>query len=161
MGFEIERKYLLGTLPPEVEGYPSFRIRQGYLVADADGTEVRLHQKDDGFYLTVKQGEEQLEAGAGLRRTEVEVDLVRAQFEALWPLTEGRRLQKTRYVLPWGEAFVEVDRFEGALAGLLTAEVEFPTLAASRAFRPPDWFGREITASPSTGCPAGTEGHGD
>ena len=39
----------------------------------------------------------------------------------------------------------EVDRYQGELDGLWTVEVEFGSLEASRAFSPPDWFGREVT----------------
>jgi CYTH domain-containing protein len=39
----------------------------------------------------------------------------------------------------------EVDVYEGALAGLITAEVEFSSEEASSAFAPPGWLGREVT----------------
>jgi CYTH domain-containing protein len=39
--------------------------------------------------------------------------------------------------------------YEEALAGLLVAEVEFPSEDAARAFRPPAWFGREVTGNPA------------
>ena len=40
---------------------------------------------------------------------------------------------------------VELDVYAEALEGLLTAEIEFPSLAASEAFSPPAWLGRDIT----------------
>ena len=40
---------------------------------------------------------------------------------------------------------IELDLFEGSLEGLIIAEVEFPTVKASRSFAPPAWFGREVT----------------
>ena len=40
---------------------------------------------------------------------------------------------------------IELDVYDGALTGLLTAEVEFASLEASVAFRPPPWLNREIT----------------
>lgn len=134
---EIERKFLVAALPPHVERYPCTRLRQGYLVADAE-TSVRLRQEDDAFTLTVKRGR-------GLRRAEAEITLTPAQFEGLWPLTAGARLEKTRYRIPFGPHVIELDRYDGALAGLLTAEVEFPTEAAAEAFVPPAWFGTDVT----------------
>jgi len=60
-------------------------------------------------------------------------------------LTEGLRIEKTRYELAYFEATIELDQFHGRLAGLVVAEVEFESEDASRNFEPPDWFGREVT----------------
>ena len=60
----------------------------------------------------------------------------REQLELLWPLTEGRRVEKVRYLVPTGSCEVEVDVFEGKLAGMITAEMEFDSEAASDAFEP-------------------------
>ena len=71
------------------------------------------------------------------------------RFAALWPLTEGRRLDKTRHLFPLGDGLTaELDVYEGAHAGLLVAEVEFASAGASEAFAPPDWLGREVTGDP-------------
>src|SRR6185436_8011237 len=68
------------------------------------------------------------------------------QFDALWPLTERRRLTKTRYAVPLEEGLrAEVDVFEGDLSGLVLAEVEFDEEADSRGFAPPPWLWREVT----------------
>jgi CYTH domain-containing protein len=40
---------------------------------------------------------------------------------------------------------IEIDTYRGRNAGLVVAEVEFPTYAAARKFQPPSWFGREVT----------------
>jgi CYTH domain-containing protein len=134
---EIERKFLLRRLPPGIEQLPATRIRQGYLMQD-DAREIRLRQAGDDFFLTVKDG-------AGLSRGEVEIPITREQFAALWPLTEGRRIEKTRAIIPHGAWRIEVDRYSGALAPLCVAEVEFASVAESEAFEPPDFFGEEIT----------------
>ena len=59
------------------------------------------------------------------------------QGDALWELTEGRRVQKARRRVRVGDAVAEVDEYFGALDGLVVAEVEFDDEEASRAFRPP------------------------
>ena len=135
---EIERKFIVVKAPPGLEHYPHAVIRQGYLALDPDGTEVRIRQKGDRFFQTLKRG-------AGLQRLEVEILLTAAQFEALWPLTDGRRVEKTRYDIAFEGHVIELDVYEDALAGLLTAEVEFASLEASVAFQPPLWLNREIT----------------
>jgi CYTH domain-containing protein len=135
---EIERKFVLERRPPGLDEHPHQRIEQGYVAIDPDGTEVRVRRNDGSMTMTVK-------SGAGLVRTEEELPLEPARFDALWPLTEGRRVVKTRYLVPLGELTAEVDEYEGALGGLRTAEVEFDSEAASAAFSPPEWLGREVT----------------
>ena len=137
---EIERTFLLTELPAATRDLEPTRIEQGYL-AITDEVEVRVRARADDHLLTVK-------GGRGEVRTEVTVPVSREQFNDLWAMTEGRRITKQRWVLPYdpqGEVEVEVDRFDGELDGLLIAEVEFGSLEASRAFSPPDWFGREVT----------------
>jgi len=138
MASEIERKFVAETFPVEAAGAPAVAIEQGYLAVDEE-FEVRLRRAGGERLLTVK-------GGHGESREEVEVRLYAEQFEALWPLTEGRRLRKTRYRLGLGGGLVaEVDRYEGGLAGLVVVEVEFPSAEASRSFKPPPWLGREVT----------------
>jgi CYTH domain-containing protein len=133
---EVERKFRLRE-PPDLSGADSDPIEQGYLAVGAEG-EVRLRRKGERTLLTVKRG-------AGLSRGEVEVEVTPEQFEALWPLTEGRRLRKRRYVLPHDELQVEVDVYERELAGLTVAEIEFDSEEQARAFEPPAWLGDEVT----------------
>ena len=136
---EVERKYLLSARPDGLDAHESGRLEQGYLALDPAGAEVRVRRKGAKHTLTVK-------TGAGLARGEEEVTLDAADFARLWPLTEGRRVLKTRYLVPLdGGLTAEVDVYEGEHAGLLTAEVEFPSEAASDGFTPPDWLGREVT----------------
>jgi CYTH domain-containing protein len=112
---EIERKYLLSTLPPRDILGAGVEIRQGYL--DTADPEIRVRQRGPDFFLTVKSGE-------GVRRQECEVQIPAATFDKMWPLTEGARIVKTRYAVWHGDARWEIDEFRGALAGLYLAEVE-------------------------------------
>jgi CYTH domain-containing protein len=135
---EIERKWLVGELPADLDRCPSRRIRQGYVALEPGGAEVRV--RDDGgvLLLTVK--------GAGdLAREEVEIPISEEQFSALWPLTAGRRVEKTRTLYGLGDAVIEVDVFGGDLAPLILAEVEFDSEQAAELFQPPRWMGREVT----------------
>jgi adenylate cyclase len=81
----------------------------------------------------------------GLVRDEIEIELTKDQFEALWGATAGRRLKKTRYTLPWEGKKVEIDVYHDSLAGLIIAEVEFMSANASAQFAPPPWLGAEVT----------------
>ena len=136
---EIERKYLLSALPPREILGPSVPIRQGYI--DAGDPEIRVRQKGSEFFLTIK-------SGAGVRRQECEVRIPAATFEKLWPLTEGARVEKTRYTVPHGDVRWEIDEFRDALAGLYLAEVELAS--ESEAVTPPAFLSiaRGVTEDP-------------
>lgn len=136
--FEIERKFLVAALPP-LGDYEAHDVRQGYVTAPADSIEMRVRQRGDSHYLTIKSGD-------GIRRAETEIGMDAAQFAAIWPLTAGRRIEKTRHIgrLPGG-LVLELDVFSGSLAPLTLVEVEFATLEGARAFVPPDWFGADVT----------------
>jgi len=139
MAKEIERKFLIEELPSSViEGKKACHILQGYITADPTGQQVRLRSKNDQYSLTVK-GKGQLE------REEVEITLHTQQFEALWPLTEGRRIVKKRYEIPYHSLTIELDIFEKSLTGLRVAEIEFDSVAVSEKLQVPDWFGKEVT----------------
>ena len=101
--------------------------------------EVRIRRRGETATLTVKSGPAQV-------RVEEELEIDARRFDALWPLTEGRRLAKVRHVVALGDGLeAEVDVYADALDGLVTAEVEFPDEAASAAFAPPAWLGVEVT----------------
>ena len=135
---EIERKFLLKRLPPKLRQFRSRAIEQGYLSVKTDGTQIRLRKAGRRHSLTIK-------LGGGLSRQEIEVDLTRSQFEALWPATAGSRLTKTRYDVPFGKHTVEIDVYRGRNEGLVVAEVEFTDERECRRFQPPDWFAADVS----------------
>jgi CYTH domain-containing protein len=134
---EIERKFLVeGPVPAGLIALP---IQQGYLTTATDSVEIRLRRQGEDCFLTLK-------SDGGMVREEREIGIGAAEFDRLWPATEGRRLEKTRHrgTLPDGQTF-ELDVFSGHLAPLRLVEVEFPSEAAAHAFVPPPWFGAEVT----------------
>jgi adenylate cyclase len=140
VAIEIERKFLVAEVPADLGDHPSGRLRQGYLAVEPGGSEVRIRQDHATTVLTVKRG-------TGRTRVEEEVPIERAAFDRLWPLTEGRRVEKVRHLVPAGDGLVlEVDVYDGDLEGLVVAEVEFPSEAAADAWVPPAWLGAEVTA---------------
>jgi CYTH domain-containing protein len=136
---EIERKFLV-TAAPDLSGATPAKIRQGYLTSPEDSVEIRLRDKDGSCVMTFKSGE-------GVVRVERELPVTEDQFNTLWPETDGRRVEKTRWTgsLPGGLVF-EYDDFEGALEPLKMVEVEFTSEEAANAFVPPDWFGADVTS---------------
>jgi adenylate cyclase len=135
---EIERKFLLSALPPGIDSLESSHIEQGYLAATDDDTEVRIRNRSGVFSLTYKKG-------FGLIREEIEVSISREAFSALWPATEGARVAKTRYIMPWGDLFLEIDAYIEALDSLLMCEIEYPSVESVKSIELPKWLGREIT----------------
>jgi adenylate cyclase len=136
-GVEIERKFLVDR-PPAGLGEGA-RIEQGYLVIGDDGVEVRIRRRGADTTLTVK-------SGPGMVRTEEELAIDARRFESLWPLTGERRVSKTRHLIPLASGLTaELDVYAGVHEGLMTAEIEFPSVEASEAFVPPEWLGREVT----------------
>jgi adenylate cyclase len=138
---EIERKFLVRQLPADLTSYSSKEISQGYLVSLDDGLQVRLRKSGERYSLTFKRG-------TGNVREEREVELTATQFDALWPATEGKRLVKTRYEIPFGDRVVEIDVYHDRHEGLIVAEVEFDEEAAAKNFKPPDWLGDDVTGDP-------------
>lgn len=149
---EIERVFLLSRLPELPASAEAHRIEQGYLPDPPPGAtgpyaEGRLRRRTgpDGrvrCFHTIKQGE-------GLVRTEVEREVSEAELAAEWPRTAGRRLCKTRHVVPVGELTWEIDAFDEL--PLVMAEVELPSPDAEAPL--PGWLAplvvREVTDDPS------------
>lgn len=137
---EIERKFLLTELPDNLAEFTHEEIRQGYMVIGSDGSEARLRDKAGSYTLTVKSKGE-------LSRGEWETPISEEQFYILWVATNGKRVEKTRYTIPYHGHTIELDVYHGHLAGLTTAEVEFSSEETAQAFEPPVWFGNDVTAN--------------
>ena len=135
---EIERKFLIHELPENLNCFPCEEIIQGYITISEDGTETCLRKKGDKYYKTTK-------SGLGKIRTENETGITEEEFNALWSDTEGKRLEKIRYEIPYEDNIIELDIYCGNLEGLVTAEVEFSTEKESDNFVLPFWFGEEVT----------------
>lgn len=140
---EIERKFLVGELPFDLTAYPCRYLTQGYISTDPV---VRVRTCTDTgttYELTCK--------GRGLMsREEINLPLERDAYERLAAKTEGHAVVKRRYLIPLdGELLCELDVFEGDLAPLVLAEVEFESEEEARAFTPPAWMKTEVTEDPA------------
>lgn len=135
---EIERKYLIRELPENLEQYPCKHIEQGYLNTKPV---VRIRRSNDKYTLTYK--------GEGLMvREEYNLPLDADSFMHLREKVDGILIMKRRYLIPFaGKYTIELDIFEGELAPLQLAEVEFTSEEDANAFIPPAWFGEDVTFS--------------
>jgi CYTH domain-containing protein len=174
MPIEIERKFLAegdpATWTPPVVATAAWIIRQGYVTRPGDDPEVRVRHArpvaprsalddeprpvaDGGDAAEVRQLTTKASVagadGGAVSRHEIEVPVSEAQLDELWLVTAGRRIEKVRVEYRFADdddapAFT-VDRFGGALSGLVLAEIEFGDEAASRAFDPPAFLRTEVT----------------
>lgn len=134
---EIERKFLLKELPDNVESYPVRHLEQGYLCT---GPVVRIRKDNDKYELTYK--------GKGsMVREEYNLPLTKEAYEHLREKIDGRLITKRRYMIPFENYTIELDIFEGDLAPLTLAEVEFSSEAEAKSFVAPDWFAEDVTFS--------------
>ena len=137
---EIERKYLVTAPPSDYHTWEAVQMEQAYLCT---APVVRIRQEDESFYLTYK--------GKGLlSREEYNLPLTREAYSHLLPKADGVILTKKRYLIPLegsDHLTIELDVFEGALAPLVLAEVEFETEEEANTFVPPEWFGEDVTFS--------------
>ena len=147
MGYEIERKWLVKRLN-EIVPERSFNIVQGYVMSSKTES-LRIRQVQDcktkeyEYFLTIK-------SGCGLIRNEAEINITGEVFDALYPLTEGKRVRKNRSEITLEEGFIaEVDIFTGTtelgFPALVLVEVEFNSADEAMSFRVPEWFGEEVT----------------
>lgn len=135
---EIERKFLLNELPADLAQYECHQIEQGYLCTDPV---VRIRRSNEKYTLTYK--------GKGLMvREEYNLPLTKGSYEHMRNKVDGILIAKKRYLIPYGEKYtIELDVFEGELAPLTLAEVEFSSEYEANAFVPPAWFGEDTTFS--------------
>ena len=142
-GVEIERKFLVDQPPADLDAYPAADIDQGYIAITEGGVEVRIRRYGDRSFITIKSG------GPGVRLEE-EIEIDERRFRSLWPLTQGRRIRKRRYLISSAnDVRIELDVYRDDLSGLVTAEVEFESEDAAAAFTAPPWLGRDVTDEPA------------
>jgi CYTH domain-containing protein len=133
---EIERKFLVRALPPELADYPSAEIRQAYL---SFTPEIRVRKMGERFFRTEK--------GLGtLARKEAEWEISAAEYLAGEQARISNVIEKNRTRIPLADGqTAELDVFSGKLRGLLLVEVEFSSREAAERFLTPVWFGDEVT----------------
>ncbi len=154
---EIERKFLLKEAV-DTAGLDHYHISQAYICYEPVIRVRKITRRTEKgsrstYVLTLK--------GKGLAaHEEIEWALPAKSYRTLLAKKEGRVIEKTRYLLPLEDGHTaELDIFEGDLAGLVMAEVEFPSEEDMHSFVPPAFFGQEVTDDPRyhNSCMSGEE----
>ena len=87
---EIERKFLIKSLPDDLNHYPCDTLTQAYISTEPV---IRVRQKNTDYILTLKS------AGL-LAREEVEMPLSEESFAHLLTKKDGISIEKKRYKIP-------------------------------------------------------------
>ena len=126
LGSEIERKFLIKKLPPNLD--EGFEIKQGYFSTES---EMRVRKYGNEYFITFK--------GKGsLERPECERTIPSWVFEDHWDSTYPRHVEKTRHKIPSRHYTMEIDVFKGFEDGPYFLEVEFSSTEEANNFSLPD-----------------------
>ena len=133
---EIERKYLVTGDEWRKNADKGTLMRQGYMQAGRGLIRIRIAGSE--AFITLKGPRR------GIRRTEFEYPIPKDHAEHLLEdFCEGQLVEKTRYRVRHGAHIWEVDVFQAANEGLITAEVELEHEEES--FGMPGWVGRDVS----------------
>lgn len=140
MGTEIERKFLVKSDYKHL-AVRKIRIRQSYFCIDSERI-IRLRITDEKGLLTFKSSP----AKNSFSRKEWEFEISLTEAEEMLDICLPGIIDKTRYIIPVGKHFFEVDEFNGKNEGLIIAELELTS--ESEEFERPEWLGEEVTGNP-------------
>lgn len=139
MAKEIERTFLVDDDSFRKMSSFTVHILQGYLNRDPERT-VRIRIRNDSAFFTVKG------KTVGCERDEFEYEIPLEDGLEMLKLCSGKILDKTRYIVPFGNFVWEVDEYHGDLQGLIVAEVELPNANVDVPL--PPFVGKEVTGDP-------------
>lgn len=132
----LARKFLVLKKPPECATSKSIEIEEGYFLPHPQRG-LHLRRVSRKYFLICKENKECAAPQESI--------LTKAQFDLLWPFTQGQRVFFKRSIFSIARVKIIVDSFLGEHAPWVFAEVVFPTVAESQAFELFDFLGEEVT----------------
>lgn len=139
MSIEVERKFLLRKGVDLPDSDRVLHMTQGYLASDKEMS-VRIRIIDDSeAYLTIKQNKHDTFS----MRTEFEYPIPVEDAMEMLKASPFLPIVKQRHVVNMGDVKWELDFFEELNEGLITAEVELPSLNTPVVL--PEWIGCEVS----------------
>jgi len=139
MANEIERKFLIKSLPDDMSG---ITMRQGYLQPEKErAVRIRTVEKDGSKkgVLTIKG----MGSKSGMSRYEFETEIPVPDADHLLSLCDQPLIEKTRFKYDHEGLTWEIDEFHGVNEGLVVTEVELES--EDQQFNKPDFVGEEVT----------------
>ena len=137
MNKEIERKFLVSG-EFKSSAVKSYKIIQAYLSSVPERS-VRVRIKGEKAFLTIKG----IGNKSGVSRFEFEKEISVSEAKNLLKICEPGIIEKTRYIIPYGNHIFEVDEFYGKNEGLIIAELELQD--ENEDYEKPEWLGKEVT----------------
>lgn len=139
---EIERKFLLKSIPDNIDEYDSVTIEQAY-ISTSPVIRIRLKANkknaSEKYILTMK-------SSGLMSRQEYEMEISKEEFNNLLSKVDGNLIQKTRYLIPLENSLtLELDVFSGIFQGLIIGEIEFPDEESAKKYTPLDILSKEVT----------------
>ena len=139
MANEIERKFLIKSLPEDMSGTT---MRQGYLQPEKErAVRIRTVEKDGAKkgILTIKG----MGSKSGMSRYEFETEIPVPDADHLLSLCNQPLIEKTRFKYDHEGLTWEIDEFHGVNEGLVVTEVELES--EDQQFNKPEFVGEEVT----------------
>ena len=139
---EIERKFLINpaSIPYDLQKADIFEIEQTYVSFEP---EVRVRRLNGWYYsMAVKLPKDDV----GLVRREVEIYILRQEYEHLMKYQAAPTVEKTRYQFMYQSKSTAVDIYRGRHEGLAVSEIEFGSREAADAFVPYEWYLKDVTS---------------
>lgn len=132
---EIERKFFPKHLP-DLTDMPKVSYER-YFLYNADGIEIRIQKKGDGYEFERKV------LVSPLSREQIKFAITKAEFLSLKTYAIAA-IFRDRYTIPHNPE-ITVNIYHGRFAGLVRVEVEFENEQDAKRFKVHDWLGAEIT----------------
>ena len=139
---ERERRFLVDpSCRPDLSAAPHLLIEDRYI----DDSRFRLRRMTDSLTgRVVLKLTKKYDVADALARPIITAYLDAAEY-ALFAALPGRSVIKRRYPVDTADGCFGIDLFEGSLAGLELAEIEFDDPAIGTAIAAPSWTTIEIT----------------
>lgn len=132
------RRFLIDSFPQDYRISRRTERRTGYLSCAKD-FEISLHQEGKSYTQSLKKQTQHQTIEHTLKLREYD-------FHKQWEAVETQHLNSVCYEMATkGEPKLVVESFQGHLLGLYTATLEFSNIVDAYCYRPPVWFGLEIT----------------
>ncbi len=140
MGKEIEYKFLVDEARWSALEKPEPKLIVQSFLHNSVERIVRVRVKGNQGFLTIKG------TTKGVTRIEFEYEIPVAEAEEMIATFRLPHIRKQRYEISVDQHIWEVDVFEGALAGLILAEVEVAIEGEN--FTVPDWVTEDVSTNP-------------
>jgi CYTH domain-containing protein len=137
---ELERTYLVKSLPKGIESCESREMLDIYVPASARHPKLRIRKEGERRVITKKQTIDCDES----KHLEQTIPLDEGEFAELSTIA-GKRVRKTRYIYNYKGRTAEIDVFRDGLAGLVLADFEFGSTEEMASFAMPEFCLAEVT----------------